>query len=328
MVQEHHARRLHYDFRLEVGGVLKSWAVPKGPSLDPADKRLAIQTEDHPLEYGKFHGTIPAGNYGAGEVSIWDEGTFEMEGTLGAQEQIDRGELKFILHGRTLHGSFVLVKIRSRGAGSTAGREWLLIKHADEQARPGWKMEAPDDSAGLPKETKNKERQLVLKRAGAKDRSTVDVSEIEGALKAAMPAMVRPALATLGDKPFSGPDWLFEIKWDGVRTLARIKDGKTRMWSRSAREITQEYPEMADLAEHVNAREAWLDGEIVVLDSEGRSDFQRLQARFGVQRPSAKLLESTPTVFYIFDTVYLDGYDLHGVPLIERKKILTQRAAG
>ena len=137
-----------------------------------------------------------------------------------------------------------------------------------------------------------------------------------------MPEMIRPALAVLGDKPFSSPDWLFEIKWDGVRTLARVKDGKSRLWSRSAREITQEYPEMANLAEHVNAREAWLDGEIVVLDSDGRSDFQRLQARFGVQRPSKQLIDSTPTVFYIFDIVYLDGYDLHKAPLIERKELL------
>ena len=315
VVQEHHARRLHYDFRLEVGGVLKSWAVPKGPSMDPADKRLAIQTEDHPLEYRKFEGTIPAGNYGAGQVSIWDEGTFEMEGPLTAQQQIDRGELKLNLRGRKLQGSFVLVKIRSRESGSNAGREWLLIKHADDSARAGWRLEVASDGDSAPAKPERA-------AAPARKQRSAKVEMPEGARKAPMPEMIRPALATLGDKAFSSPDWLFEIKWDGVRTLARIKDGKSRLWSRSAREITQEYPEMADLAAHVNARDAWLDGEIVVLDGEGRSDFQRLQLRFGVQRPSKQLIESTPTVFYVFDILYLDGYDLHKVPLIERKELL------
>ncbi|MFZ0332805.1 MAG: DNA polymerase ligase N-terminal domain-containing protein, partial [Candidatus Acidiferrales bacterium] len=132
VVQEHHARRLHYDFRLEVNGVLKSWAVPKGPSMNPADKRLAVQTEDHPLEYGNFQGTIPAGHYGAGEVAIWDSGTFEPEGQMTAAEQIERGELKFTLHGKKLKGSFVLVRIRGRGNGEK--KEWLLIKHRDQAA--------------------------------------------------------------------------------------------------------------------------------------------------------------------------------------------------
>ena len=132
-VQRHDATRLHYDFRLEIDGVLKSWAVPKGPSLNPADKRLAVQTEDHPLEYGSFHGTIPAGNYGAGEVKIWDDGTFEPEGQLSASEQLGRGELKFILYGKKLKGSFVLVKLRR----NESGRDWLLIKHRDEAATTG-----------------------------------------------------------------------------------------------------------------------------------------------------------------------------------------------
>src|SRR5580658_3376122 len=142
VVQEHHARRLHYDFRLEIDGVLKSWAVPKGPSLNPSDKRLAIQTEDHPLEYGKFHGEIPAGHYGAGQVSIWDNGTFEMEGNLSASEQLARGELKLVLHGRKLAGSFVLVKIRGK-----EGKEWLLIKHSDAFADRHWTIEKAGEIA-------------------------------------------------------------------------------------------------------------------------------------------------------------------------------------
>ncbi len=311
VVQEHRARRLHYDFRLEVDGVLKSWAVPKGPSLKPSDKRLAIQTEDHPLEYRKFEGVIPTGNYGAGQVIIWDEGTFEMEGPLRADEQIQRGELKFKLRGRRLDGSFVLVKLR----GKDTLKEWLLIKHADEWARADWNIDE-NPSAEAPSDIPQKKREN--KKLGPPD----------GARKVSLPQMIRPALAMLGDGPFSGPDWLFEIKWDGVRTLARIQNGKSQLWSRSNREITGAYPEMSDLAKHVDAREAWLDGEIVVLDSDGRSDFQRLQLRFGVQNPSPQLLESTPVVFYVFDIVYFNGYDLHKVPLIERKDLLREVLRG
>ena len=318
VVQEHHARRLHYDFRLEVRGTLKSWAVPKGPSLNPADKRLAIQTEDHPLEYRTFQGVIPAGHYGAGKVTIWDEGTFEVEGPLSAEQQIERGELKFKLLGRKLRGSFVLVRLR----GKDAKKEWLLIKHADEFARSDWNMDmerAPVSESG--------EAVRHGRSAGGAQRKGVTARHPDiptGAKKAPMPERIRPALATLEDHPFSGPDWLFEIKWDGVRTLACVKDGKTRLWSRSNREITNEYPEMSGLANHVDARQAWLDGEIVVLDSEGRSDFQRLQSRFSVQKPSAQLLQSAPAVFYVFDVLYADGYDMRPVRLLQRKEFLRQ----
>jgi bifunctional non-homologous end joining protein LigD len=320
VVQEHHARRLHYDFRLEMRGVLKSWAVPKGPSLNPGDKRLAIQTEDHPLDYRTFQGTIPVGNYGAGTVTIWDEGSYQAEGALPPEKQIERGELKFNLEGRRLRGSFVLVKLRSGRAVSRAntGKEWLLIKHADEFARSDWTLEGNSGAAaekrpasGTAKSTQYTEKERDKQEAVP-----------AGARKAAPPEMIRPALATLAAGPFSGPEWLFEIKWDGIRTLAHIENGKSRLWSRSGREITGEYPETSELAKYVEAREAWLDGEIVTLDSEGRSDFQRLQSRFGVQRPSAPLLESAPVVYYIFDIPYFNGYDLRHVPLIERKQLL------
>jgi bifunctional non-homologous end joining protein LigD len=335
VVQEHHARRLHYDFRLEVGGVLKSWAVPKGPSLNPADKRLAIQTEDHPLEYGTFEGVIPAGHYGAGEVTIWDEGTFEAEGELPAEQQIDGGEVKFRLFGRRLGGSFVLVRLRSKYGKEGAKKEWLLIKHKDEFARQDWSMDdVGADNPGVASESKaqSPKRQWISRKL--KSGYTTNNKEVSsrgvrlsipgGVRKAAMPERVCPALATLGHHPFSGPEWLFEIKWDGVRTLARVKDGKARLWSRSNREITNEYPEMGDLAAHVDAREAWLDGEIVVLDTAGRSDFQSLQSRFSVQHPSSQLLQSAPAVFYVFDVLYADGYDLKPAPLLERKQFLKQ----
>ena len=321
VVQEHHARRLHYDFRLEVDGVLKSWAVPKGPSLNPADKRLAVQTEDHPLEYGKFHGTIPAGNYGAGEVKIWDEGTFEPEGQLSASEQLKRGELKFVLHGQKLRGSFVLVRLRNRDSSKP---EWLLIKHRDDGARTGQGARVippaqQSATAGSPSS------QTRPDSDGHKQtRARPKIKMPSGAHAIPMPHYIRPALAELAGKPFSDPEWLFEVKWDGVRTLTAVREGKVQMWSRSERDITHEYPELGAVGKSVEAREAWLDGEVVVLDSEGRSDFQRLQLRFGVQKPSARLMEQVPVVYYVFDLLYLDGQDLRDVPLEKRKDLLRQ----
>lgn len=320
VVQEHHARRLHYDFRLEIDGVLKSWAVPKGPSMNPADKRLAVQTEDHPLEYGSFHGTIPAGHYGAGEVKIWDQGHFQPEGELSASDQLKRGELKFILEGQKLRGSFVLVRLRNRDSSKP---EWLLIKHRDRAAGS-----APPPPAVLSSSQSKSEipqpqsREVSSRYKGSRAKTYIKMPE--GARPSAMPQYIRPALATLTDHPFSDPAWLFEIKWDGVRTIAAVRGGKVQMWSRSEREITREYPELAGIARNVDAREAWLDGEIVTLDSEGRSDFQKLQLRFGVQKPSLKLIEQAPVVYYVFDLLYLDGHDLRNVPLVKRKELLRQ----
>lgn len=324
VVQEHHATRLHYDFRLEIDGVLKSWAVPKGPSLDPADKRLAVQTEDHPLEYAKFEGTIPAGNYGAGEVIIWDEGTYEPEGEMPADKQIERGELKFTLHGQKLKGSFVLVKLRFSRSGKP-GKDWLLIKHRDSAAREGWSVNEHSESVVSGRSIHSREKDSAAGArtdARAKHAAPQKLDFPEGARKAPMLEHVIPALATLAEKPFSDPDWLFEIKWDGVRTLARVKNHQLKLWSRSQREITGEYPEMAVLPNHVNGHDVWLDGEIVALDKDGRSDFQQLQQRFSVQSPSADLMRKVPVVYYVFDILYCDGHDLRKVPLIERKKLL------
>jgi bifunctional non-homologous end joining protein LigD len=313
VVQEHHARRLHYDFRLEVNGVMKSWAVPKGPSLNPADKRLAIQTEDHPLEYRTFHGTIPAGHYGAGEVAIWDSGTFEPEGNLSAAEQIERGEIKFTLHGKKLKGSFVLVRIRGRSGG--AKKEWLMIKHRDEAATSG--------PSGKVAEPMLPVRAKKGKSDGHARAATNPQPELlDGARKSVMPEIPQVALATLAENPSSDTGWIFEIKWDGIRTIARVKDGAVRLWSRAKREITGEFPELSAIAESVHAKEALLDGEIVVLDETGRSDFQQLQSRMGVRNPSRKLLTDVPVVYYVFDVLYCDGYDLRHVPLIQRKEFL------
>jgi bifunctional non-homologous end joining protein LigD len=320
VIQKHAARRLHYDLRLEVGGVLKSWAVPKGPSLNPGDKRLAVQVEDHPFDYRTFEGTIPEGNYGAGEVIIWDQGTYEPEGTLTAAEQLERGELKFRLHGTKLNGSFVLVKLKP----GRAKNEWLLIKHRDEYADPMWNVDEHGESvvSGRPLPKTQKE-----KRA-SQDSAPPNPAELPGARSAPMPREVSVTLAKLADKPFSDPNWLFEIKWDGIRTVAFVDNGDVRLFSRSKRDVTAEFPEFQDLGTHLRAGTAILDGEIVTLDENGRSDFQKLQNRFGVSRPSQKLMSDVPLNYYLFDVLYCNGFDVRETPLLQRKELLRQMLRG
>ena len=314
VVQKHDATRLHYDFRLEVGGVLDSWAVPKGPSLNPADKRLAVQTEDHPLDYGGFEGTIPDGNYGAGTVMVWDRGRFNVEGDADAARQIARGEIKFNLQGEKLRGSFVLVKLKH----SEKGNEWLLIKHKDEAVDPRWDIDEHDGSALTGRTLDEIAAQLPPRKQAAPMRP----GEIPGAKKAAMPARISPMLATLIEKPFSDPEWLFEIKWDGVRCLAFVDDGKLTLRARSESNITARYPELAALPEMLHARRAILDGEIVALDERGVSSFERLQQRMHVRAPSPALVAQAPATYYVFDLLYCDGYDLRDAPLSARKELL------
>src|SRR6202171_2456967 len=321
VIQKHAATRLHYDLRLEVGGTLKSWAVPKGPSLNPADKRLAIQVEDHPFEYRKFEGTIPEGNYGAGEVIIWDQGTYEVEGSADAAEQIERGELKFRLHGHKLNGSFVLVRLRR----STGKPEWLLIKHKDSDADPLWNVEEHNESVVSDRRLGNKNRKgLATEKNLARQKAAPNPAQLPGAHSAPMPNEVSVTLAKLGDKPFSDPNWLFEIKWDGIRTIAFIENGNVKLFARSQRDGTGEYPEYQDLAKHVSASTAILDGEIVTLDANGRSDFQKLQNRFSVSNPSQKLIQSVPLTYYVFDLLYCNGFDLRKSPLLQRKELLRE----
>lgn len=331
VVQKHDARRLHYDFRLEIAGVLKSWAVPKGPSLNPADKRLAVQTEDHPLDYADFEGVIPEGNYGAGPVMVWDRGTFEVEsssagasGSTGprrappgfsASKQLERGELKFTLAGEKLRGSFVLVKL----ARSVKGNEWLLIKHRDAAADPDWDIDEHDGSA-LTGRTLEEIEEGAPARSNAEN--TPAPALLSEARDAPMPEKVTPTLATLVEKPFSDPDWLFEVKLDGERALAWVRQGKLELRSRVARDITSQYPELAELPARLPFEQALLDGEIVALDAGGRSDFERLQRRMHVMKPSAALVREVPVVYYLFDLLYADGYDLREAPLVERKDLL------
>lgn len=318
VVQKHAATRLHYDLRLELDGVLKSWAVPKGPSMNPADKRLAVQVEDHPLDYRTFEGSIPKGEYGGGEVIVWDNGTYAPEGALSTKDQLARGELKFRLEGEKLRGSFVLVRTR-RNQGKP---EWLLIKHRDAFADPEWNAEAHPESVMTGRTLEDIANGVPARKLRGKRPAWRET--IPGAAKAPIPEKVSVTLAKLGEHPFSDPDWLFEIKWDGVRTVAYVRDGKTKLESRSGRDVTLEYPEFADLTKHLGATEAILDGEIVSLDEAGRSSFQKLQNRLGVQKPSTKLMQSVPVAYYFFDLLYWNGMDLRKAPLLKRKELLQQ----
>ena len=314
VVQKHAARRLHYDFRLAINGTLKSWAVPKGPSLNSADKRLAVETEDHPLDYGGFEGKIPEGSYGAGTVMVWDRGTFTVEGTLDARKQLEREEIKFNLNGEKLRGSFVLVKLRH----SEKGNEWLMMKHKDAAEDSAWNIEEHDGSVLTGRTLEEIKEELPPKRKA----SPIRAAELQGARKCSMPSRVEPMLATLTDRPFSDPNWLFEIKWDGVRALARIENGALTLRSRTGVDMDKRYPELASLPDALAARQAILDGEIVALDTRGHSDFELLQERMHVRAPSESLLSRVPVVYFVFDLLYCDGYDLRETPLLDRKQLL------
>ncbi len=317
VVQKHAATRLHYDLRLELDGVLKSWAVPKGPSMNPGDKRLAIQVEDHPFDYRKFEGSIPKGEYGGGEVIVWDEGTYAPEGSLGVHEQLAKGDFKFQLRGEKLRGSFVLVRLRT----AKSKNEWLLIKHRDSFVDANWDAEQHAESVLTGRTLQD----IAEGREGRGKPRVADPSQIAGAVEAPMPRMpkgVPVSLAQLQERPFSDPHWVFEIKWDGVRAIAQIEAGKTTLWARSGRDVTHEYPEFKNLAEHFRLTNAIVDGEIATLDENGRSDFQKLQNRLGVQNPAQKLMQSVPVNYYFFDLLYADGFDLRKAPLLERKELL------
>lgn len=260
VVQEHHARRLHWDFRLERGGVLVSWALPKGVPDDPAVNHLAVRTEDHPLEYARFHGEIPKGEYGAGTVAIWDNGTYDVG------KWTDR-EVKVTLHGGRLHGGYVLFATRPPG-----GRNWMIHRER------------------LP-----------------------------------LPAAIRPMLATPGSPPAADlANWAVEMKWDGVRALAFCENGSTRMVSRTGRDISRTYPELAGLARAVGRRQALLDGEIVAFGPGGQPDFEALQPRMHVRSAAqaGRLAATAPVTFLAFDILHLDGRSLLAVPYAERRRVL------
>jgi bifunctional non-homologous end joining protein LigD len=298
-IQRHSARRLHYDLRLEMDGVLKSWALPNGPTLDPAIKRLAVHVEDHPLDYGSFEGTIPSGNYGAGNVTLWDRGTYEWLGPKTPAQMWESGDLKLRFHGHKIVGEFALVRT-NRGKG----KDWLLIKKKDFAVREGWDPESDTRS--------------VLQ-------GPAELSSIEGAVKAEMPASLDPMLATLSTSVPSGTDWLYEVKWDGYRALCYIDGGKVRMLSRRGIKLDKQFATVsAALAQSVKADTAIIDGEVIALDENGTPSFQRLQSMTGFgTKPTVKGMAAPLLNFFAFDLIYLNGYDLRKAALIDRRNLLT-----
>lgn len=322
VVQRHRATRLHYDVRLEIDGVLVSWAVPKGPTLDPKVRRMAIHVEDHPMEYFDFEGVIPAKQYGAGDVIVWDWGTWEPEApTLDGRKAVEDGELKFRLHGQKLKGRFTIVRT-SRRPGSAPrrafeddeGEQWLLIHKRDDHAVTGW------DAEDFPQSVKTGRTNDEVRA----DRDALWVSEMPAAAEidlagvepAPMPQRIEPMLATLASKPFDDEDWLFEIKWDGFRVQAVVDGGKVRIWTRNLNDAETYFPRLlSPPSKWIEASQAIVDGEVVAIDEDGRPDFGLLQTRLGDK-------EAKDLVYEAFDLLYLDGRSLLDVPLEDRKHLL------
>lgn len=309
VIQKHAASHLHYDFRLELDGVLVSWAVPKGPSQDPADKRMAIHVEDHPLSYGSFEGTIPSGQYGAGTVIVWDRGRWEPVGD--PHQGLAQGKLVFKLHGEKLAGLWELVRIAKPGERQEA---WLLFKKRDDFARPRSEY---DVVSALPDS-------VVTKPLGkAPSASTVGAAARAKAGRpvakaAALPKTLRPQLATLAKGVPKDGHWLFELKFDGYRLLTRVDKGKARLITRAGHDWSDKMPQLVKAVERLGLASGWLDGEIVVLDQEGTPSFNALQNAFTHGTAQKGI------VYFLFDVPFLNGEDLREAPLQARRDVLRQ----
>ena len=330
VVQKHAARRLHYDFRLELDGVLLSWAIPRGPSLDPADKRLAAHVEDHPTDYGGFEGTIPRGQYGGGTVMLWDRGTWEPQAGEDARDGYRKGRLKFILHGERMKGGWTLVRMGPRGQERNSDN-WLLIKERDREARPGEGTllvdggmksiatgrtmeqiaDAPDRDvwhSNRGDEEKPKARQATKQPVAAPSRAA-------GVKRGPLSDFVPPTLATLVDRPPSGDQWLHEIKIDGYRIFARRRKGKVVLLTRNALDWTGRFKPVADAIAKLPGGDLALDGEVAVLDQNGGSSFAALQD--ALSRGETKAMR-----YIVFDLLYRDGEDWRAAALTDRKAAL------
>lgn len=334
VIQKHAASHLHYDFRLEMDGVLKSWAVPKGPSLNPKDKRLAMQVEDHPVDYGDFEGIIPEGEYGGGTVMLWDRGEWEpLEGS--ALKQWHEGNMKFRLKGERLQGTWALIRMRG-GRYGDSDRHWLLIKERDEVATEGKLVtekfttsvatERSMEAIATGKASKKKAgrggmRVWKSNHDTAEDEPTGEISAdpaaVKGAKKSKFPSTVKPQLATLVKSAPEGGSWVHEIKFDGYRFLGLINKEDVVLQTRNGNDWTAKFPDMADALRKLPVESAIVDGELVALDSNGVSNFQLLQN--SIKGDSEALL-----VFYLFDLIYLNGYNIEKVTLEDRKALLKQ----
>jgi bifunctional non-homologous end joining protein LigD len=315
VIQKHAATRLHYDFRLELEGTLKSWAVPKGPSLDPKIRRMAVHVEDHPLGYGGFEGVIPKGQYGAGTVIVWDRGTWVPIGN--PREGYRKGKLKFELHGEKLRGRWNLVRINARK--DERQEPWLLIKENDEEARPASEydvVEAMPDSVlgGVRRDREAKKVKVPRAKKSAKPSAS---GIPEGAVKAKLPVAFFPQLATLVDEIPPGEGWIYELKLDGYRIVARIEGDDVRLFTRNGNDWTGKMKPLAEDIRGLGIASAWLDGEVVVVNDKGVPEFQLLQNAFD----SAKTKD---IVFFVFDLPHFGGYDLTRVPLVQRRELLRQ----
>lgn len=300
VVQEHHASRLHYDFRLELDGVLKSWAIPKGPSLDPHEHHLAVMTEDHPFEYRTFEGVIPEGNYGAGNVIIWDQGWYEPRETTSDQQKalhasLKKGHITFILHGKKLKGEFALIKLKN----ADDPKAWLLIKKGDEYAT----------TKDITKQEESVVSHKKVDELGAYNK----LPGLAEYPRVAKPWHVTPMLCTLVEEPFSKEGWLFEVKWDGYRAIGAKHGANIQLYSRNANSFLEKYPPAAE-ALRAFKHDVIVDGEIVVVDSTGAPHFESLQG--WQSNPDGDLK------YFIFDLLWLDGHDLRKAPLAERKRLL------
>ncbi|MDI3271777.1 DNA ligase D [Pseudomonas sp. AL03] len=315
-IQKHDASRLHYDFRLELDGALKSWAVPKGPSLDPKVKRLAVHVEDHPIDYATFEGSIPEGHYGAGDVIVWDRGVWIPQDDPA--KAYAKGKLKFELQGEKLGGLWNLVRTHMPGKQE----QWFLIKHQDGAAKPESDYDVvaaePDsvlsDRTIVAKKPKTAATPKPIKRPAAAARKEQS-APLTGARKAKLPDLLKPELATLVEKARDG-EWSYEIKFDGYRIMARIDHDEVKLFTRNGHDWTHKLPKQAEALASLGLESAWLDGEMVVADELGVPDFQSLQNAFDSGR-------SGNIVYYLFDMPYLNGVDLCEVPVEERRVALS-----
>jgi bifunctional non-homologous end joining protein LigD len=324
-IQKHAASRLHYDFRLELDGVLLSWAVPKGPSFDPREKRLAMRVEDHPVDYGSFEGVIPEGEYGAGAVVLWDRGTWTPVVEPGAA--LKKGELKFELRGEKLAGRWALVKIKGDDP-----KAWLLVKDKDEHARSAAELdvvsarpESVISGRGLAEVAAERDRLWHSKKVGAGGEvdpggpaegdggARMRLADLPGAIRGPLPRTQPLALATVVETPPEGDEWLHEIKHDGYRIVARIEEGDVRLVSRNGKDWTKEFPQVARAVGRLPAGTALLDGEVAAVLPSGATSFQALQRRGD---------GGVPLVYFAFDLLHLDGWDLRAVGLEHRKEAL------